>query len=320
MASEDPARRLLYGAALQQFDELLTAAETTGYASRPLPLFYALSQAGRAIAAAFAETSSIGAHGMSEDRSSGQELLLHRRFRRRATANDALSVICRALEIPDPFPEQGARAVDLGAAWAALPQLNAYIPDWAPSWAPVLGAYPSETGQLGDTPRKDAPWISLFVTQYAPRENAALVPERYPQLPPNFCHDNVIRRGQGRMSDVSLGTISWKAPPASGLEITHQGLEERNERWLLPAAEHASAPFTPLTAWWVLLFGLSIIARYDPAPWSQVLHLDDSSGYAVPLRLVLDEALTHLPWLVLAALMERAKVGTTHLPASEGAH
>lgn len=41
-----------FGAALEQFEQLLGAAEVSGPASAPLPLFYALSQAGRAIAAA----------------------------------------------------------------------------------------------------------------------------------------------------------------------------------------------------------------------------------------------------------------------------
>jgi hypothetical protein len=133
--------------------------------------------------------------------------------------------------------------------------------------------------------------------------------ERYPYLPAEFSHQNAIRREPARWNDASLGTIFWSAPPASGLDITHQDLQERNERWLFPAAENGSAPFTPLRAWWVLLFGLSIVARYDPGPWSQALNLDDSSGYAVPLRLVLDEALSRLPWVVLAALTGKGKVG-----------
>ena len=119
LAADDPARRALFGAALQQFDELLTAAEVTGYASRPLPLFYALSQAGRAVAAAFAERPRITAHGMAEDRSGAAESILRRRFQRRPFASDALSVVCAALELPDPFPEQGERTIALGAAWAA---------------------------------------------------------------------------------------------------------------------------------------------------------------------------------------------------------
>src|SRR5271166_4495492 len=46
-ARDDEERRRVYGsAALAQFDELITAASVVGSALRPLPLFYALSQAG----------------------------------------------------------------------------------------------------------------------------------------------------------------------------------------------------------------------------------------------------------------------------------
>jgi hypothetical protein len=42
----------VFAASLGQFDELLTAAGVVGPASAPLPLYYALNQAGRAVAAA----------------------------------------------------------------------------------------------------------------------------------------------------------------------------------------------------------------------------------------------------------------------------
>lgn len=186
-----------------------------------------------------------------------------------------------------------------------------YVPDWEPSWSPVLSAYPSDAELAAVTTREDAPWMSLFVDRRIPRENATLERTRYPYLPSDFGQDNVTRRGPARMTDSALGTISWSAPPTSGLEFTHEDLQDSNERWLFPAAENGAAPFTPLTAWWVLLFGLSIVARYDPGPWSQALNLDDSLGFAVPLRLVLDEALSHLPWIVLATLLGKAKAGTT---------
>ena len=51
-AAHDDERRQVFSAALGQFDELLTAAASVGPASRPLPLYYALNQAGRAIVAA----------------------------------------------------------------------------------------------------------------------------------------------------------------------------------------------------------------------------------------------------------------------------
>lgn len=51
-AASDGERRGVFSAAIGQFDELLDAAGAVGPASRPLPLYYALNQAGRAIAAA----------------------------------------------------------------------------------------------------------------------------------------------------------------------------------------------------------------------------------------------------------------------------
>ena len=49
----DPARLHVFQAALTQAEELWEAASAVGAASRPLPLFYCLSQAGRAICAAW---------------------------------------------------------------------------------------------------------------------------------------------------------------------------------------------------------------------------------------------------------------------------
>lgn len=50
-SGDDERRRLVFIGALGQFDELMTAAASVGPASRPLPLYYALNQAGRAIVA-----------------------------------------------------------------------------------------------------------------------------------------------------------------------------------------------------------------------------------------------------------------------------
>jgi hypothetical protein len=51
-AAADHDRRATFVASLRQAEELAEAARVAGYAARPLPLFYCLSQAGRAIAAA----------------------------------------------------------------------------------------------------------------------------------------------------------------------------------------------------------------------------------------------------------------------------
>lgn len=52
----DGARRETFSAALEQAEQLLTAAGHVGVQSRPLLVFYGLSQGGRAIAAASTRT------------------------------------------------------------------------------------------------------------------------------------------------------------------------------------------------------------------------------------------------------------------------
>ncbi len=54
-AATDEARSVVFAAALEQAERFLTAAATVGYATKPVQLFYALSQAGRAIAAVRAD-------------------------------------------------------------------------------------------------------------------------------------------------------------------------------------------------------------------------------------------------------------------------
>jgi hypothetical protein len=53
--------------------------------------------------------------------------------------------------------------------------------------------------------------------------------------------------------------------------------------------------------WWVLLFALSSVARYDPELWIAALDVNQSQQ-AVPIEAALAEALIVLPELILAAL------------------
>jgi hypothetical protein len=52
LVETDLERRAVYSAASEQFEQLLSASATVGFAARPLTLFYALSQGVRGIAAA----------------------------------------------------------------------------------------------------------------------------------------------------------------------------------------------------------------------------------------------------------------------------
>src|SRR5437588_2602717 len=58
----------IFRASLDQFEELMNAAAATGPAARPLPLFYALSQAGRAVIASRGGEEHFG-HGIAVEAS-----------------------------------------------------------------------------------------------------------------------------------------------------------------------------------------------------------------------------------------------------------
>lgn len=77
-------------------------------------------------------------------------------------------------------------------------------------------------------------------------------------------------------------------------------IRARDERMLLPRVG-GQAFLSPLMLWWVLLFGLSMIARYDPEVWVAALNINDSRQ-AVPIESALEVALDVLPDLILDAL------------------
>jgi hypothetical protein len=67
LAADDPTRGAVLAAALEQSEQLMRAASDVGHAARPLPLFYSLSQAGRAMAAAHLDHPAwrLATHGLS---------------------------------------------------------------------------------------------------------------------------------------------------------------------------------------------------------------------------------------------------------------
>jgi YaaC-like protein len=75
----------------------------------------------------------------------------------------------------------------------------------------------------------------------------------------------------------------------------------RDEWWLRPALNPEGDYLLPLMTWWVLLFGLSMHARYHPAEWTAALRVDRHDE-TVPLEAAMDAALSAIPHYVLDAL------------------
>jgi YaaC-like Protein len=88
-----------------------------------------------------------------------------------------------------------------------------------------------------------------------------------------------------------------------GLDDIAPEYRYQDERWIRPKlGSKDSVPPSALMTWWALLYGLSILARYEPDEWVPALDVD-SSEIAVHIASALDEALAVIPALVLDALV-----------------
>lgn len=121
LLAEDPPRRAVFSAALQQSEELFRSARTAGPPSKPLPLFYALSQAGRAITAAHhvdKDSWAIRGHGLTVVTDTSDIRNTTVSVHPKARGNDAASSVAAALSSP---LLEGSMTV--AALTAALPEL-----------------------------------------------------------------------------------------------------------------------------------------------------------------------------------------------------
>ena len=91
--------------------------------------------------------------------------------------------------------------------------------------------------------------------------------------------------------------VAWRMSAESHLveAIAPAGFDD--QRWLIPLLPGESQLLSPLMSWWVLLYGLSMVARYHPALWADALTVDESTR-AVPLESLLEQAVEVLPELV----------------------
>jgi hypothetical protein len=289
-AAADSYRRALYGAGLEQFEELLRAAEVVGVAARPLPLFYALSQAGRAIVAAKGKSPDIDGHGLAEDRTKpAPGDLLHRRVKRvpNRKHKDAFGAVAQATGSPDFIG-----GVDLGALWASLGQTYRLPAEsWLPEWRPALWIM-----EQGGPPAPGQTRLQAWSMMGNPHLGAAeSLRGRYPTLPPDTKY--ALKRGELGGAGNWAVVLEWSAEHDLDMIAPKIHGEAGDTRVLVPTLPGQSELLTPLMTWWLLLFGLSIFARYHPGLWADALNVD-RSPVAVPLEAVLDHALGLLPRLV----------------------
>ena len=312
-------RLSVFVAALEQAEQLMNAASAVGPAARPLPLFYSLSQAGRAIAAArLSDRWRLAGHGLSappKEVGDVTELVLHPRAEAKSmTGSDRRSSFAGVAKAIGSDGLTGE--VQLGEVWAAVPDMIEPLHQ-----IPGLHGWRRPLQVFGDD------WHTDLSTRSAMGDRAPLqmlvsgLPEPHrasvQDILDALAHYPVANdvavlliTGDGTQPEDVRGdwapngelcpVVQWKGRNALEIDTVAPPYRGTGPRLLIPRLRDHDF-FSPLMLWWLLLFGLSSVARYEPEIWIAALDLN-SSEQAVPLEEAMDVALEALPELVLAAL------------------
>jgi hypothetical protein len=316
------ARRKTLSAAMEQFEEQMTAAKAVTAATRPINLYYGLAQAGMAIAAVHAT----------------QQWSWIRHWLKIVDAAPGLPEICiqpsgdggfqRVSDAMDSPQISGPVSID--ALWSSLPDLGGQLRFRGSRAALPLLVSPDSSSRSttviirnpqGPTTRIERPSRTFAATVYIPKPipDVALQKEwleeflgTYPSLTGWMLsedEDSPLNSIDDRQCKVKLKWRNFKPDETLSWEEFNDTFDcivpryrYRGDRYALPAVEpNGAAPPSPLMTWWLLLYAFSILARYQPRKWVDLLDLDHSE-YAAYLQFALDEAMTAIPHLVLEAL------------------
>ena len=314
----------VFASALEQSEQLMRAAERIGPAARPLLLFYSLSQAGRAIAAARIEDDQwrLSGHGLSVHDSAAAPDVLRRIIAPQARSKRAVNEN-RRTSFAGVAEAVGSNAltgeVNLGAVWCAIPELipqTPQMPDLDAGWRRPLIVFDTywnadpgmQANRLmfgtdiivcGLPSGANAEQITAELGHYPAATGAGVRVD--PHLGARGTHHEVVTEMTPEGRDCPR--VAWRGqrethPPLDQVAPDYRGTGIRLLMPRLPTGDL----LTPLMLWWMLLLGLSSVARYDPELWISALDVN-CSEQAVPIEAALDAALVALPDLILDALV-----------------
>lgn len=303
----DGARAETFRSSLEQAEQQFLAAAAVGYDSRALNLFYGLSQAERAIAAAAAgEDWKLAGHGIQAKGLGG--------------GSDVLGLALK----PGPLGDRGnftrlssllgsdvPERLTLGETWPLLFETVLHERAQSATPAPLSVTIDGETvpsdgrtavgAQIGVESAWSSPGRRWWDTD--PMAVSEFL-DRYPQL-------------DGWERELPDGSpVAWPPqPPGNQLRLRWTGDEfdggmsglrdrltlYRRERVAYPVLAGRDAVMHPLMAWHAVLFGLSMLTRYEPARWTRTIDVDHNPRATV-VEYVLDLALDAVPDLIDEAL------------------
>ena len=303
------ARRQTFAAAMTQFEEQLTAAKVVTAATRPLSLYYGLMQAGMAVCAARAIGQwSFNRHGLRLV-DTAQDLAAIQVAPEGDGAFQRVAVATRSPLISGP--------VTIGALWASLPDLAGL--------APLPDAVPGVLTLGSDDWEADAPAASLFLDADLPQDVPELI-RRLTEILADYpgmenaavpIHAGAIQppEDDGRRWVIRLEwptTVMYRKMNRQEIVAHFDAFAPQylysGDRFARRSLEgDRTPPPSPLMTWWLLLYTFSILARYQPRKWTQLLDLD-ASACAVNLQFALETALSAIPHLLVEAVSGRPNI------------
>jgi hypothetical protein len=271
-------------------------------------LFYALSQATRAICAVhLANNFLLTGHGLRWSPPQGEPDLMRRIVRPERRPTGSFSRLCDALGC-----DQLTEPTQLGALWRALPDLMVpNLPSLEPEWEAALHVRPVNVEERSVSGAAAIEMVVGPVPSSMSANEVERLVRRFPSLSgfEPVCDESGAPRLVGRGSQLYglVLTRPYSVPLSSvALEAAVRaaaggGYEGEAELFLVPTLPSGDE-LAPLALWWSVLFALSNVARYEPDTWFKALDIDRSL-VAVALEECLAEALAVLPHLVLEALV-----------------
>jgi hypothetical protein len=303
------ARRTTFQSALEQCEQFLDAARHVGYATRPVQLFYALSQAGRAMVAASSRIGNqnwrVSGHGLTANTSAAAVADV-------TVTATSTGLFCSVAEALGLEPLRPNESVNLGQLWPLLLE-SVFVPLSPEAKFPVLCFLPSGWPEPTVFSQAEIAWIPRRIRDLY-GEDSDHVKEhlnRYPSL--RHCVLPPVRPA-GRLGWEAAGpgltlTVEWRSgdPPlrlSDHKKVTDLGVfsyRAHDDVVVTPAIGSMAEGLHPMLALWAVLLALSSLARYVPATWSKLIDIDGSAE-ANAIEHLLDEAIESLPSAIVHAL------------------
>ncbi|MGD6980925.1 YaaC family protein [Citricoccus sp. CH26A] len=284
------ARRRLFNSSLEQAQQQFEAARLVGFESRALNLYYGLSQAGRAISAAMTpagtnQSPDVSGHGLKVLDLPGTkpQKLFDMQVKGSGSDNTSYRRLASLLD-----SDHLSAPVSLGSIWHMLPDLYLDRP---------IGSYAEPRWPERPYTQENEKTFKLQATAAEMQDGEVELRRQYPDL----AAARLVKYGggphnvnaDGARTDEAVFSYDGRNPARAYLS-THL---------LMPVATagDGAKALEPVLAWWILLYSLSMITRYQPVAWTEMIDVNRSK-VAVPIEAALTKALDTVPALIHATL------------------